>query len=163
MLRRVTRSVLRGWMLDGLIADRGVRIRLRASILRTRLRLARGYGATSCGLLMWEGPKGRDRSEAPTPTFKHQKNTKIQSPMIAIYLDPRQLSNASTLQRFNASTFQLSRAKSSIRFQSFGVSWSLAAATCSSRCGRDDVPGIGSMTGDFCRSQAGASCATVTL
>ena len=63
-------------MLDGLIADRGLRIRLRASILRTKLRLARGYGATSCGLLMWEGPKGRDRSEAPNPNLqapeKHQ-------------------------------------------------------------------------------------------
>src|SRR5437660_9871403 len=58
---------------------------------------------------------------------------------------------------------QLFRAKSSILFQSAGVSWSFAAAMFSSRCASDDVPGMGNMTGDFCSNQARASCTTLTL
>jgi hypothetical protein len=54
-------------------------------------------------------------------------------------------------------------ANSSIVFQSAEVSWSFAEAMFSSRCARDDVPGIGNITGDLCSSQASASCTTLTL
>src|SRR3979411_263059 len=45
----------------------------------------------------------------------------------------------------------------SIVFHSAGLNLTAAAATFSSRCATDDVPGIGSITGDRCRSQARAS------
>ena len=45
----------------------------------------------------------------------------------------------------------------SIAFHSSGVNFSLAAATFSSKCARDDVPGIGSITGERSRSQASAT------
>src|SRR5437899_5555839 len=63
----------------------------------------------------------------------------------------------------NSLARQLPRAKSSILFHSSALSWSFSAATFSSRCASDDVPGIGNMTSDFCSNQASASCTTLTL
>ena len=50
----------------------------------------------------------------------------------------------------------------SIFFHSSGGSWSFAEAMFSSRCARDDVPGIGSITGERWSNQASASCTTLT-
>src|SRR5262249_98171 len=58
---------------------------------------------------------------------------------------------------------QLFRARSSILFQSSAIQCSFGAGMLSWRCARDDVPGIGNMTGDFCSNQASASCTTLTL
>ena len=49
------------------------------------------------------------------------------------------------------------RFSASIAFHSSGVNLSLAAATFSSKCARDDVPGIGSITGDRSNSHASAT------
>src|SRR4030095_4276395 len=53
-------------------------------------------------------------------------------------------------------------AKSSIAFHSAGVNLIFAAATFSSRCAIDDVPGIGSITADRWRSQDRATWTTLT-
>jgi hypothetical protein len=55
-------------------------------------------------------------------------------------------------------TFALSRIKNSLR-----LSLICTAATFSSRCVTVDVPGIGSITGERCSSQASSSWASVAL
>src|SRR5882724_6652476 len=52
-------------------------------------------------------------------------------------------------------------AKASIDFHSAGVNLIFVAATFSSRCEMDDVPGIGSITGERSRSQASAIWTTL--
>jgi hypothetical protein len=54
-------------------------------------------------------------------------------------------------------------AKASIVFHSSGVKLSFAAATFSSKCAIEDVPGIGSIAGDRWRSQARATWIVLAL
>ena len=52
-------------------------------------------------------------------------------------------------------------AKASIAFHSAGVNLMFVAATFSSKCAMDDVPGIGSITGERSRSQTRAIWTTL--
>src|SRR5215469_2618157 len=54
-------------------------------------------------------------------------------------------------------------AESSISFHSAALSFTSAAAMFSSRCSMEEVPGIGSITGERWRSQARESWETVAL
>src|SRR5437764_560306 len=51
-------------------------------------------------------------------------------------------------------------AKAAMAFHSSGLNLSFAAATFSSKCFKDDVPGIGNITGDRCNNQANATWTT---